>query len=185
MRLGANVYKELKMDNLKEQIPNVSNPLDLMLNADYMQQAILAEDEVGGNIGAGLDWSPLISKLLSDLPLLGRLTTLRISLNREARLAIEALNLGSGAKQISRVARACIKNRLLSPTERAIPRIKAVLSQDNLYTEEYISDRQVLKDLLKELLTDSDREEIAAVASNLIRTQIVFQLNFSEVVSQS
>lgn len=178
------------MDNLKEPIPNVSNPLDLMLDPNYMQQAIAAEDEVGGNIGAGLDWSPLIGKLLSDLPLLGRLTTLRISLNREARLAIEALNLGDSTKQISRVARACIKNRLLSPTETAIPHIKAVLSQDDLYTEEYISNKQVLKSLLKELLTDSDREEIAAAAANLIHThscpqEIVSQLNFYEALSHS
>ncbi|GJD22929.1 unknown protein [Rivularia sp. IAM M-261] len=171
------------MDNLKEQIHDVSNPLDLMLNPDYMQQAIAAEDSVGGNIGAGLDWSPLIGKLLSDLPLLGRLTTLRISLNREARLTIEALNLRpSGAKQITRVARACIKNRLLAPTDTAIPHIKAVLSQDDLYTEEFISNRQVLKSLLKELLTDSDREEIAAAGASLIRTQIVSQFNLTQEV---
>ncbi|BDA76149.1 unknown protein (plasmid) [Calothrix sp. PCC 7716] len=168
------------MNNLKEQIHDVSNPLDLMLDPEYMQQAIAAEDEVGGNIGAGLDWTPLIGKLLSDLPLLGRLTTLRISLNREARLNIEALNLGDGTKQITRVARACIKNRLLAPTDTAIPHIKAVLSQDDLYTEEFISNRQVLKSLLKELLTDSDREEIAAAGASLIRTRIVSQLNFMQ-----
>ncbi|OKH42943.1 hypothetical protein NIES2101_32045 [Calothrix sp. HK-06] len=170
------------MNNLKEQIHDVSNPLDLMLDPEYMQQAIAAEDEVGGNIGAGLDWTPLIGKLLSDLPLLGRLTTLRISLNREARLNIEVLNLGDGTKQISRVARACIKNRLLAPTDTAIPHIKAVLSQDDLYTEEFISDRQVLKSLLKELLTDSDREEIAAAGASLIRTRIVSEFNFTQEV---
>ncbi len=168
------------MDNLKEQIYNVTNPLDLMLDPEYMQQAATAEDEVGGNIGVGLDWGPLMPRLLTDLPLLGRLTTLRISLNREARLTIEALNLGESTKQISRVARACIKNRLLAPTDAAIPHIKAVLSQDDLYTEEFISNRQVLKSLLKELLTDSDREEIAAAGASLISTRIVSQLTNAE-----
>ncbi|WP_066613328.1 hypothetical protein [Scytonema hofmannii] len=165
------------MDNLKEQLYSVSSPLDLLVDSNYMSQAIADEGEVGGNIGAGLDWGLLMGSLLSDLPLLGRLTTLRISLNREARLTIEALNLGDGTKQITRTARACIKNRLLSPTEAAIPHIKAVLLQDNLYTEEYISNRQVLKSLLKELLTDSDREEIATAGASLIRTQILSQLN--------
>ncbi|GAA6614791.1 hypothetical protein [Scytonema sp. NUACC26] len=170
------------MDNPKEQLYSVSSPLDLLLDSNYMQQAIADEAEVGGNIGAGLDWGSHMGTLLSDFPLLGRLTTLRVSLNREARLTIEALNLGDGTKQITRIARACIKNRLLSPIEAAIPRIKAVLSQDDLYTEEYISNRQVLKSLLKELLTDSDREEIAAAGASLIRTKIVSQLSFSEEV---
>lgn len=175
------------MENLKEQIYSVSSPLDLLLDSKYMQQAIADEDEVGGNIGAGLDWEPIIGTLLSDLPLLGRLTTLRISLNREARLTIESLNLGDGTKQITRIARACIKKRLLSPTETAISHIKAVLSQDDLYTEEYISNRQVLKSLLKELLTDSDREEIATMGASLVRAdscpqEIVSQLNLTEQV---
>ncbi|BAZ18594.1 hypothetical protein NIES4071_104790 (plasmid) [Calothrix sp. NIES-4071] len=168
------------MDNLKEQIHDVSNPLDLMLDPEYMRQAVAAEDEVGGNIGTGLDWGPLMGKLLTDLPLLGRLTTLRISLNREARLNIEALNLGEGTKDITRVARACIKNRLLAPTETAIPHLKAVLSQDDLYTEEFISNRQVLKSLLKELLTHSDREEIAAAGAVSVSARIVSQLNLVE-----
>lgn len=170
------------MDNLKEQIYDVSNPLDLMLDPEYVRQACAAEEKVGGNVSAGLDWGLLMGKLLTNLPLLGRLTTLRISLNREARLNIEALNLGDGAKDISRVARACIKNRLLAPTDTAIPYLKAVLEQDDLFTEEYISNRQVLKSLLKELLTDSDREEIAAAGASFVSARIVSQLNFSEQV---
>ncbi|MUG96125.1 hypothetical protein F7734_28805 [Scytonema sp. UIC 10036] len=170
------------MDNQKEHLYSVSSPLDLLLDSNYMQQAITDEAEVGENIGAGLDWESHMGTLLSNLPLLGRLTTLRVSLNREARLTIEALNLGDETKQITRTARACIKNRLLSPTEAIIPHIKAVLSQDDLYTQEYISNRQVLKSLLKELLTDSDREEIAAAGASLIRTKIVSQLSFSEEV---
>ena len=43
------------MDNLKEQIHDVTNPLDLMFDPEYMRQAAAAEDEVGGNIGVGLD----------------------------------------------------------------------------------------------------------------------------------
>lgn len=92
------------MDNPKEPIYSVSDPLDLLQDENYMRHACAAEEKVGGNVGAGLDWGLLMGKLLTNLPLLGRLTTLRISLNREARLNIEALNLGDGAKEVSRVA---------------------------------------------------------------------------------
>lgn len=71
---------------------------------------------------------------------------------------------------------------MLAPSETAIPHLKAVLEQDDLFTEEYISNRQVLKSLLKELLTDSDREEIAAAGANLVGARIISQLNFSEQV---
>jgi hypothetical protein len=68
----------IKMDNQKEQHYSVSNPLDLLLDSEYMKQAIASEASVGGSIGAGLDWGPNIGKLLSDFTLLGRLTTLRM-----------------------------------------------------------------------------------------------------------
>ncbi|MBW4510455.1 MAG: hypothetical protein KME64_28650 [Scytonematopsis contorta HA4267-MV1] len=174
----------IKMDNQKEQHYSVSNPLDLLLDSEYMKQAIADETSVGGSIGAGLDWGPNIGKLLFDVTLLGRLTTLRISLNKEARLTIEALNLGEKTKLISRAARERIKEKLLFPTPTAIPHIKSVLERDNLYDAQYISDREILKFLLKVILTDHDREIIAEGGSNSERFQIIAELCFDEVVSQ-
>jgi hypothetical protein len=174
----------IKMENQKEQYYSASSPLDLLLDPEYMKQAIADEAIVGGNIGAGLDWGPNIGKLLSDLTLLGRLTTLRISLNKEARLAIEALNLGEKTKQISRVARERIKEKLLSPIPATIPHIKSVLERDDLYNAQYISDREVLKLLLKVILTYEDKEIIAESGTDSERFQIIAQLCFNEVVPQ-
>ncbi len=117
-------------------------PLDLLFDDDYLSQAVADEAEFGGNIGAGLDWGCHMGKLLSNLPLLGRMTTLRISLNREARLIIESWDLGIGTVTACDTARTCIKERLLSPTVSAIPLLESVLQQDDLYTEEYISNRK-------------------------------------------
>ncbi|GAB1538862.1 hypothetical protein NUACC21_15260 [Scytonema sp. NUACC21] len=59
------------------------NPMDLLKDEEWFRKAIEAEDKVGGNIGAGLDWGSAFGELMLNLELLGRLKTLRISLNRE------------------------------------------------------------------------------------------------------
>lgn len=72
---------------------------------------------------------------------------------------------------------------MLSPTPELIPHLEATLLQDDLYGEEFISNREVLKSLLAVVLTDSDREEIAEKAANSIRTQVMSQVNFSGKLS--
>ncbi|MCW9681922.1 hypothetical protein FJR41_014145 [Dolichospermum planctonicum UHCC 0167] len=34
----------------------LANPMDLLLNEEWLRKSIQTEEEVGGNIGAGLDW---------------------------------------------------------------------------------------------------------------------------------
>ncbi len=161
------------MSKQDESNPKVCDPLDLLFDDNYLKEVIAAEDEVGGNIGAGLDWGNAFPKLMLDLPLLGRLTTLRVSLNRVSRLIIETWNLGVGTQVALRTARACIKAKLISPPPEIIPHLQAALQQDDLYGEEFISNHEVLRSLLKVLLTESDWEAIAQAAGNSVREQIL------------
>lgn len=149
-----------------------SDPIDLLFNDKWLQQAATAESEVD-NISVGLDWGNAQVELMLNPPLLGRLTTLRVSLNREVRLMIEAWNLGVGTKAACQTARNCIKERLLHLNPDTTPHIQAALQQDDLYGEEFISNCQVLQSLLKVLLIDSDWETIAATAANSVREQVI------------
>jgi hypothetical protein len=173
----------LNMSKQEEINYKVSNPMDLLFDDNYLKKAVADETLIGGNIGAGLDWGSAYPKLLLDLPLLGRLTTLRVSLNREIRLTIETWDLGVGASQALIAARACIKEKLISPLPEVIPHLQAALQQDDLYDEEFISNREVLRSLLKILLTDSDWETIAVATASSVREQVLSQVSMEEKVS--
>jgi hypothetical protein len=157
--------------------------IDLLFGEGWLDEAVRIEDEANCTIGAGLDWGNALPPLMLNLPLFGRLSTLRVSLNREIRLIIETWDLGVGTKAATETARTRIKERLLSPAPELLPYLEATLLQDDLYGEEFISNREALKSLLTVLLTDSDRAEIAETAANSIRTQVMSQVNFSEKLS--
>ncbi|QLE54519.1 hypothetical protein [Nostoc sp. TCL26-01] len=157
--------------------------VDLLFGEGWLDEAVSIEDEANCTIGAGLDWGTALAPLMLNLPLFGRLSTLRVSLNHETRLIIETWNLGIGTTSAIETARTRIKERLLSPSPELIPHLEATLRQDDLYGEEFISNREALKSLLAVLLTDSDREEIAEKAANSIRTQVMSQMNFSAKLS--
>jgi hypothetical protein len=168
------------MSKQEEINHTVSSPMDLLFDDNYLKKAVASEALVGGNIGAGLDWGNACPKLLPNLPLLGRLTTLRISLNREIRLTIETWDLGVAATTALIAARACIKEKLISPPDEVVPHLQAALQQDDLYGEEFISNREVLRSLIKILLTDADWEAIAVATASSVRTQVLSQVSINE-----
>jgi hypothetical protein len=160
----------LSPDNLISR----SEAVELLFGKDTLDNNVQIEEESEvGNIGAGLDWGSTQAKLLLNPGLYWRLKTLRISLNREIRLTIDSWGLGIGANAAKEVARTCIKEKLASPSVETIPHLEAVLKQDDLYGEEFISNRTVLQSLLEVLLTDSEREKIAIAAANSVREQII------------
>jgi hypothetical protein len=75
------------------------------------------------------------------------------------------------------------QERLLSPAPELLPYLEATLLQDDLYGEEFISNREVLKSLLAVLLTGSDGAAIAETAADSIRAQVMSQVYFSEKLS--
>jgi len=157
--------------------------MDLLFGEGWLEESACIEDELNCSIGAGLDWGNALGSLMLNLPLFGRLSTLRVSLNREVRLIIETWDLGIGISSATKTARELIKERLISPTPELIPHLEATLLQDDLYGEEFISNREALKSLLAVILTDSDREEIAEKVANSVRTQVMSQMNFSQQLS--
>ncbi|MBC1281431.1 hypothetical protein GNF10_37350, partial [Nostoc sp. UCD121] len=78
---------------------------DLLFDDRWLRKAVEAEDKVGGKIGAGLDWGSGFGDLMLNFELLGRLTTLRVSLNREVRLLLNNWNLGTATKIAVKTAR--------------------------------------------------------------------------------
>jgi hypothetical protein len=137
--------------------------MDLLLNEEWLRKSIQTEEEVGGNIGAGLDWGSGFSQLLLNPELFYRLKTLRISLNREVRLLLKDWNLGTATSIASATVREKLLERFMLPTSTVKEHIQAVLQRDELFGEEFISNHQVLRELLGVMLTENDWEIIASV----------------------
>lgn len=154
---------------------NATNPMDLLLDETWLKQAVQAEELVGGNIGAGLNWGSAFGDLILNFELMGRLTTLRISLNKEVRLLLNEWNLGTATKIAVKTAREIILEKLRLPTPEVRQRVLITLENDELYGEEFISNRDILRSLLELLLTPQDWEAIAAVAADALKQQIIHQ----------
>lgn len=154
----------------------LANPMDLLLNEEWLRKSILAEEDVGGDIGAGLDWGSSFEKLLLNPELFYRLKTLRISLNREVRLLLKDWNLGTATSIAFTTAREKLLGRFRLPTSTVKEHIQAVLQKDELFGEEFISNHQVLRELLGVMLTAEDWEIIASVAADSLKQQIMQQV---------
>jgi hypothetical protein len=171
--------------NMSQQQENysesISNPMDLLFNEDWLRNAAEAEANCS-EIGVGLDWGNGLGFLLLNPGLFGRLTTLRVSLHREARLTIETWDLGvATTKKATQTARERIKGKFLNPTPSIQEHFQAVLEQDDLYGEEFISNREVLRSLLMALLNASDWEAIANSAANSVREQVLSNVNNNKI----
>jgi hypothetical protein len=152
----------------------VDEAWDLLFGEGTLDEDIRIEEEANCTIGAGLDWGNGLGFLLLNPGLFGRLTTLRISLHREARLTIETWDLGvATTKKATQTARERIKEKFLNPTPSIQEHFQSVLEQDDLYGEEFISNREVLLKLLMALLNASDWEAIAVAAANSVREQVL------------
>jgi hypothetical protein len=154
----------------------LANPMNLLLNEEWLRKSIQAEEKVGGNIGAGLDWGSGFSQLLLNPELFYRLKTLRISLNREVRFLLKDWNLGTATSIASATAREKLLERFRLPTSTIKEHIQAVVQRDELFGQEFISNHQVLRELLGVMLTEKDWEIIASVAADSLKQQIMNQV---------
>ncbi|MCC5602252.1 hypothetical protein [Nostoc favosum] len=154
---------------------NAVNPMGLLFDEEWLRKGVEAEDKVGGNIGAGLDWGSAFGSLMGNLELWGRFTTLRISLNREVRLLLNNWNLGTATKIAVIAARERILEKFRLPTPEVREYILATLEDDEFYGEEFISNREILRELLGVLLKQEDWETIAAVAADSLKKEIIHQ----------
>lgn len=98
--------------------------------------------------------------------LFGRLITLRISLNREVLLLLNDWNLGTITSSATKTARELLLQKLKQPTPGIHEKLTTVLQKDELFGEEFISNREVLRELVTQMLTIEDWETIAAVAAD-------------------
>ncbi|MEA5575315.1 hypothetical protein [Anabaena sp. UHCC 0451] len=161
---------------------NVAEAIDLLFNPAFLQAAIQIENETDCDVTAGLDWGLAIPALLQNPGMFGRLTQLRVSLNRELRLLLKEWNLGIGEKTALEVAQKSLIQRLQLPEPAALSALQDILKQDELYNvEEFISNRDVLKSLLAILLLASDWEEIALAAANSVREQVIYQVGINQI----
>jgi hypothetical protein len=72
--------------------------------------------------------------------------------------------------------------RLQLPQPVALSALEEILKQDKLYNvEEFISNHNLLKSLLRILLLDSDWEEIAIAAANSVREQVIYQVGINQI----
>ncbi|MDB9369161.1 hypothetical protein PN456_09345 [Nodularia spumigena CS-586/05] len=160
---------------------NQVSPMDLLLDEEFLRQAMEAEGLVGGNIAAGLNWGSAFDDLMLNFELMGRFTTLRISLNKEVRLLLNDWNLGTATKIAVKTARERILEKLRLPTPKVRQSLILALRNDELYGEEFISNKKILRELLELLLTPQDWETIAAVAADSLKQQIIHQAVGEEI----
>jgi hypothetical protein len=161
---------------------NVAAAINLLFNPASLQAAIQIEDETDCDVTAGLDWGLAIPALLQNPGMFGRMTQLRVSLNRELRLLIKEWNLGIGEKIALEIAQKRLIQRLQLPQPVALSALQEILKQDELYNvEEFISNRDLLKSLLSILLLASDWEEIAVSAANSVQEQIFYQIGINQI----
>jgi hypothetical protein len=161
---------------------NVAEAINLLFNPTSLQEAIQIEDETDCDVTAGLDWGLAIPALLQNPGMFGRMTQLRVSLNRELRLLLKEWNLGIGEKTALEVAQKRLTQRLQLPQPVALSALQDILKQDELYNvEEFISNRDLLKSLLTILLSASDWEEIALAAANSVREQVIYQIGMNQI----
>jgi hypothetical protein len=161
---------------------NVATAIDLLFNPASLQAAIKIEYETDCDVTAGLDWGLAIPALLQNPGMFGRMTQLRVSLNRELRLLLKEWNLGIGEKTAVEVAQKRLIQRLQLPEPVALSELQEILKQDELYNVgEFISNRDLLKSLLGILLITSDWEEIAVAAANSVREQVIYQIGINQI----
>ncbi len=161
---------------------NVAAAIDLLFNPKSLQAAIQIEDESDCDVTAGLDWGLAIPALLQNPGMFGRITQLRVSLNRELRLLIKEWNLGIGEKIALEIAQKRLIQRLQLPQPVALSALQDILKQNELYNvEEFISNQDLLKSLLSILLLASDWEEIAVSAANSVQEQIFYQIGINQI----
>jgi len=154
-----------------EESITVEEAIELLFNRESLQAAIIAEDEANCNVSAGLEWTgdKIVAAFLNNPPLLGRMTILRLSLNREICRMLQKWNLGIGIEAAINIAHARLLSRLQLPSSTAIGLLEIILMRDELYKQELIDDQQALGDLLRVLLLDSDWDDIATAAGHALR----------------
>jgi hypothetical protein len=158
-------------------------PMDLLRDENWLRKAAEFEDEVGGNIGVGLDWGTAIDGLMLNPELLSRLTTLRISLNREIRLLLNDWNLGNITINVTTIARECLLEKFKQPTPLIHSHLTTVLQLDEIFGEEFISDRKVLRELIVVMLSQQDWETIASFAADSLKMQIMGHVDSEKIFS--
>jgi hypothetical protein len=60
-------------------------------------------------------------------------------------------------------------------------KVNLALGKDELYGEEFISNREILRELLGLLLKQEDWETIAAVAADSLKEQIMHQVSVEKI----
>ena len=111
---------------------NVAAAINLLFNPASLQEAIQIENETDCDVTAGLDWGLAIPALLQNPGMFGRMTQLRVSLNRELRLLIKEWNLGVGEKIALEVAQKRLIQRLQLPQPVALSALEEILKQDKI-----------------------------------------------------
>lgn len=165
-------------EDSNQQAPS---PLDELMSEEWLRKAVESEDLVRGNIGAGLSWGNIFGELMLNPELFGRLTTLRISLNREIRLMLTEWDLGTARKSATETARSLLLNKLKSPTPLVRSKINAVLENSELFGEEFIPNHEVLRELIGVMLTVEDWETISRVAGDFLSAQIINQATSEKI----
>lgn len=152
------------------------NLMQLMLDEDWVREAVRIEEEAGCDIGAGFDLGANLGEFLQNPAEFARLLELRSLIMGEFLKLLASWDLGAGMEAAVACGRQLLMERLLHPSLEAQQQILAMLSQElTAEGETTKKDGSELRFLVRSILTHSDWDAIAEAAANAIREQVLRQ----------
>ncbi|MCL1475595.1 hypothetical protein [Argonema antarcticum] len=153
------------------------NLMQLMLDEDWVREAVRIEEEAGCDIGAGFDLGANLGEFLQNPAGFARLLELRSLIMSEFLKLLASWDLGASMEAAVACGRQLLMERLLHPSPEAQQQLLAMLLSQELTAEAETTkkDDPELRFLVRSILTHSDWDAIATAAANAIREQVMRQ----------
>lgn len=160
----------------KQTEETVVDLMQLMLDQEWVREAVRIEEEAGCDIEAGFELGANLGEFLQNPSGFSDFFELRSVIISEFLKLLASWNLGAGMEAAVECGRQLLLQRLLAPSPEVQERLLAMYSQE-LAAQPRISEneRSELRFLLRSILTESDWEAIATAAASAIREQVMTQ----------
>ena len=150
--------------------------MQLMLDEEWVREAVRIEEEAGCDMGAGFELGANLGEFLQNPSGFADFFELRSVIISEFLKLLASWNLGAGMEAAVECGRQLLLQRLLDPSPEVQERLLAIWPQE-LTAQPRISEneRSELRFLLRSILTESDWEAIATAAASAIGEQVMTQ----------
>jgi len=160
---------------LVAQYAQTGNLMDLCHNEGWLQESAQIEDEVGGQVEAGLgleDYHQELNALtLEQSRCMRRQMKVQSILFTGLRQWMDSWELGAGFEDTYAIARRLIRQHLSQPTSSQ-PSLAALLDRVEIDSPDPLTQQQIIA-LLSQLFTPEDWQSMAQAASQSISSRVL------------